>query len=994
MLMAGTVVAQPAEDPGTLVGYRGQQCSTFEFNVTGRTTGGAVWGTDEYTDDSTLAIASVHAGMLAAGETGVVRVQLTLGSSSYVGSTRNGVTTFNYGSWPYSYSFLADGVEPLAINAGADQAVTPGATVQLLGTADDPGLSIRWQQVSGPAVTLSDESILNPTFVAPLDIPLNGSVAIVMELSAGGCARDTVTISVQAVDDTEAPVLTGVPADIAVPTDPGLSTAGVTWTPPTASDNVDGPVTPVQTAGPTPGAAFPLGTTTITYSATDAAGNVATASFTVTVGDAEAPVLAGVPADIAVPTDPGLVTAVVTWTPPTASDNVDGPVTPVQTAGLAPGSAFPVGVSTITYTAIDAAGNAATASFTVTVGDTEAPVLTGVPADIAVPTDPGLSTAVVTWTPPSASDNVDGPVTPVQTAGPAPGAAFPLGATTITYSATDAAGNAATASFAVTVGDGEAPVFAGIPADISAPTDPGLSTAVVTWTAPSASDNVDGTITPVQTAGPAPGAAFALGATTVTYSATDAAGNSASASFTVTVTLRPADPLSSGIEASPSTLLANGSDTSQITVTVRDATGTLLGRGGMGVVLTTSLGTLGPVLDLGDGRYRATLVAGTLSGSTAISATLDGTPIAGQALVVFEPDRAFIAGVFTDATRAFIQRRIDRVLASEPRQHRLENRREAQPGLRFALSVDGHGPEVAGRFDIAGLMGARPTGGLDLRAAGAGTPSRALTFALQSVSADRRWYAWAEGQYSRYRDATGPLEPRRGSFGILHLGGDYLVHDRLSLGLMATLDRLGERVPGVAHLRGTGWMLGPYAATELVDGVFLTARAAWGQSHNSATIDVHGDGNLWQGDFATRRALMRLTLSGTHERDGLILRPQLDLAWMEERQRDYAVTDGRAVVEVAGIRATTGRLSASAEVEWPVMVMGGELRAFVIPTLSWDFAGTGRRTGHAPGSGSLELGLRTGEQANWRGQAAVRADGLGQSGFRGVTVRLGLDRQF
>jgi len=202
-------------------------------------------------------------------------------------------------------------------------------------------------------------------------------------------------------------------------------------------------------------------------------------------------------------------------------------------------------------------------------------------------------------------------------------------------------------------------------------------------------------------------------------------------------------------------------------------------------------------------------------------------------------------------------------------------------------------------------------------------------------------------------------------------------------------------VPGVSTVSGLGWMLGPYVSAEMVEGVFLTARAAWGRSRNSAGIDVHGDGNLWLGDFATRRTLARLTLSGTHERDGLILRPQLDLAWMEERQRDYSVTDGRAVVDVAGIRASIGRLSFAGEAEWPVLMPGGgALRAFVIPTLAWDFAGSGQRAGHAAASASLELGLRTPEQANWRAEASVRADGLGQSAFRGLTFRLSADRNF
>ena len=119
----------------------------------------------------------------------------------------------------------------------------------------------------------------------------------------------------------------------------------------------------------------------------------------------KAPVFSNVPDNISVNTDAGLPTAVVTFTAPTAEDDVDGAVTPELTAGLASGSAFPVGVTTITYKATDKAKNSATASFTVTVADAEKPVIAPV-TDIVVPADPGVTTAAVNLIA-SVSDNVD-----------------------------------------------------------------------------------------------------------------------------------------------------------------------------------------------------------------------------------------------------------------------------------------------------------------------------------------------------------------------------------------------------------------------------------------------------------------------------------------------------------------------------------------------------------------------------------------------------------
>ena len=89
-------------DPGNLVGFRNQVGSVHQFEVVGSTQG-TIWGTDLYTDDSSLATAAVHAGILREGERGVVRVSILPGQASYGGSTRNGVTSEPYATWDGSY---------------------------------------------------------------------------------------------------------------------------------------------------------------------------------------------------------------------------------------------------------------------------------------------------------------------------------------------------------------------------------------------------------------------------------------------------------------------------------------------------------------------------------------------------------------------------------------------------------------------------------------------------------------------------------------------------------------------------------------------------------------------------------------------------------------------------------------------------------------------------------------------------------------------------
>lgn len=94
--------AQAQPDPGTLSSLAGRKTGSFLFEVTGATSG-SVWGTDLYTTDSRLAAAAVHAGVLQAGERGVVKVTLEPGQPSYAGSARNGVTSSAWGSYAVSY---------------------------------------------------------------------------------------------------------------------------------------------------------------------------------------------------------------------------------------------------------------------------------------------------------------------------------------------------------------------------------------------------------------------------------------------------------------------------------------------------------------------------------------------------------------------------------------------------------------------------------------------------------------------------------------------------------------------------------------------------------------------------------------------------------------------------------------------------------------------------------------------------------------------------
>jgi len=197
------------------------------------------------------------------------------------------------------------------------------------------------------------------------------------------------------------------------------------------------------------------------------------------------------------------------------------------------GSTFPIGVTTVTCNANDPHGNRAMTTFPITVLGTAGPVLLNVPSGVTTnATSP--AGAVVTYQPPTATDQIDGPV-PV-TCVPASGSQFPVGTTTVTCSASDHATppNTTFATFLVKV-KGFAPPVITVPTPGIVAQATSATGAVVTYQA-SAKDAL-GTPIPVKCLPPS-GSFFPLGTTTVTCSATDASGITAKASFTVSVRIR------------------------------------------------------------------------------------------------------------------------------------------------------------------------------------------------------------------------------------------------------------------------------------------------------------------------------------------------------------------------------------------------------------------------------------------------------------------------
>jgi hypothetical protein len=153
-----------------------------------------------------------------------------------------------------------------------------------------------------------------------------------------------------------------------------------------------------------------------------------------------------------------------------------------------------------------------------------------VPSDLTIEAT-GASGAVATFS--ATATDAEDATAPTPGCTPASGSTFPLGTTTVNCTVTDGGGLSDSGSFHVTVADTIAPSLVGMPADMSLTTGNAGGTTL-TYTAPTATDAVDPA--PTVACAPASGSAIPVGATTVTCTATDAAGNHSSASFSATVT--------------------------------------------------------------------------------------------------------------------------------------------------------------------------------------------------------------------------------------------------------------------------------------------------------------------------------------------------------------------------------------------------------------------------------------------------------------------------
>ncbi|XP_063956697.1 hyalin-like [Lytechinus pictus] len=335
-----------------------------------------------------------------------------------------------------------------------------------------------------------------------------------------------------------------------VPTENGTMYATVSWNAPNATDNSNN-VTLTFNEEHTyrNSGLFPIGLIPLSYTAKDASGNRASCTFTVSVIDTENPVITGCPPSMTVPTEDGTMYATVSWNAPNATDNSNNVTLTFneehtyRNSGL-----FPIGLIPLSYTAKDASGNRASCTFTVSVIDTENPVITGCPPSMTVPTETGTMYATVSWNAPNATDNSNNvTLTFNEEHTYRNSGLFPIGLIPLSYTAKDASGNRASCTFTVSVIDTENPVITGCPPSMTVPTENGTMYATVSWNAPNATDNSNNvTLTFNEEHTYRNSGLFPIGLIPLSYTAKDASGNRASCTFTVSVIESCSDPCING----------------------------------------------------------------------------------------------------------------------------------------------------------------------------------------------------------------------------------------------------------------------------------------------------------------------------------------------------------------------------------------------------------------------------------------------------------------
>jgi hypothetical protein len=475
--------------------------------------------------------------------------------------------------------------------------MTPPTDLILECGADNTASINAWVTARGNAVfTDNCDASLTTTFVAGSAEPNCGSTTTTLYTltATDDCGNSTVTYAKLILLDRIAPVLTLPTAANSVNCSPATdaNTALETWlNSATSTDQCQGTITniskslvnTVRSCSPTNGTNI---ASTYLFSVSDNCGNATTGTATFTINDNTAPTITA-PANLTVACGQDIGAAVVDWLDNyTVTEACQSYTVSNNYTGILPNLCG--GSQTVTWTVTDGCGATGSSSAMIVVSnDVTAPVFSNCPANITVNVDVDLCASNVVYSTPIATD-CNNPVTVVRTSGIASGSTFPLGVSTIVFTATDRCGNTNTCSFTITVVDTDVPSISCPSNDVVVCTNGSCVWPSTTALNPIGIENCPGAHVTYSITGQTTGSGngnvptntnFALGTSVVTYTITAANGQTASCSFNVVVndctapviTCPTAQPVfecgSPTLEADIATWLASASATDNCTLT-------------------------------------------------------------------------------------------------------------------------------------------------------------------------------------------------------------------------------------------------------------------------------------------------------------------------------------------------------------------------------------------------------------------------------------------
>jgi RHS repeat-associated protein len=525
----------------------------------------------------------------------------------------------------------------ITMTAPAAALITRQTQVDAVGMVEDQtALRIT---VNGALATVSGGTAGKTSFTATVPLPLEGTNRIVVSAvdAAGNRTDSTRTVT----RDTEAPVVTldALPDSALYRSDSLLTVTGTITDRTAVTANVNGQPLAIDSVTHAFSQVIHLsqGANFVFLVATDAAGNATTVTRQITVDNTPPTLTVTAPAEGAVTREAtALATgAAIAHSPVTVTVN-GAPATLDAGGGFSVPAALVEGDNTITMVATNAAGVTATVTRTL-IRDTAPPALAwSTPLDSAITSAAGVAVSGTVTDRTVVTLTLNGAAVAVNAATGAYATTLPLGvdgAATLTLIATDAAGNATTASRVVTR-DATPPEIA-----VAEPAAGLVTNGATVHVSGSVFDLTASTLmvngvafTLAADGGFAGEVPLVTGSNTLTFAATDAAGNHAQVARTL---VRDADPPAITM-ASPSDNVLTRSATVTVSGTIADVSVVTATLNGVPLVLATD-GSYATTIPLAEGTNILTLVATDAAGNSATttrSLTLDTTP---PALAVSSP---------------------------------------------------------------------------------------------------------------------------------------------------------------------------------------------------------------------------------------------------------------------------------------------------------------------------------------------------------------------